>query len=113
MVEERDKTVSKHIILKMNEELAKDDDTQENMRLMFTSEPASLREFKESQEMRDDGIIKVDGVMLDEGTREPISFDRGERIIKNVEERMLTEANPKMEEMGFHYINRKILRKVD
>ena len=113
MVEERDKTVSKHIILKMNEELAKDDDTQENMRLMFTSEPASLREFKESQEMRAEGSIKVDGVMLDEGTREPISFDRGERIIKNVEERMLTEANPKMEEMGFHYINRKILRKVD
>lgn len=104
------KTASLEILASINEALSKDQESQESLRAMFTNKPASLREQKEGQEMRVSHVTKSDGVMVDISTRRPISKELGETILKSVDERMLTEANPLMREMGFRYVNNTIIR---
>ena len=96
----------------INEGIKKDDNVQEDLRIFFSAEPASLRAVKEQEEFADAGIINKDGVLIDENTQQPIDFEKGQRILEVVEERMLTEGNPMMNELGFEYAGMKIIRKV-
>jgi len=95
----------------INDRFKKDDDAQMDLRTFFSAEPASLREIKEREEFAEAGIVKRDGVMIDEETQTPVDFEKGQNVLKIVEERMLTEGNPMMTELGFEYVGMKIIRK--
>ena len=96
----------------VNEGFKKDDDAQRDLRTFFSAEPASLRAIEEREEFANAGIVKRDGVMIDEETQTPVDFEKGQNVLKIVEERMLTEGNPMMIEFGFEYVGMKIIRKM-
>lgn len=99
-------------LFEINKGFKKDDNAQKELRAFFSQEPVSLRAVKEREEFEEAGIIQKDGVMIDENTQQPIDFEKGKGVLKIVEERMLTEGNSMMNELGFEYVGMKIIRKV-
>jgi len=99
-------------LFEINRGFKKDDNAQDELRSLFSQEPVSLRAVKEREEFEDAGIIQKDGVMIDKSTQQPIDFEKGQSVLKIVENRMLTEGNPMMNELGFEYVGMKIIRKV-
>ena len=99
-------------LFEINEGFKKDDSAQNDLRSFFSQEPVSIRAIKEREEFADAGIVQKDGVMIDEKTQQPIDFEKGQSVLKIVEERMLTEGNSMMSALGFEYVGMKIIRKV-
>lgn len=85
-----------------------DTSAQEQMRQFFTTNPPSLREAKETDEFRNSGLMKKEGVIINISTQQPASFEEAKFALDVVDERMLTEANPQMRELGFEYLGQKI-----
>ena len=108
MVERLDEQIQRAI----NTDLMANKGIQQELMQMFSNEPAHLRQQKEMEEFREAGIRDDDGVLIDTASGQPASSSSVQMAMSNIEKRMLTEANPKMEEMGYEFSNGQIVLKI-
>ena len=108
MVERFDVQVQRAI----NTDLTSNNLLQKELRQVFSNEPVHLRQQKEMEEFREMGIRDDNGVLVDISTGQPASSSSIQMAMSNIEKRMLTEANPKMAEMGYEFSNDKIVLKI-
>ena len=100
---------SMEINMAIRKELEADGSLQKQLKELFSNEPANLRQQKETEEFREVGIIDDNGVIVDVASGQPASSSSIQIALNNIEKRMLTEANPKMAEMGYEFSNDKIV----
>jgi len=108
LVERLDEQIQRAI----NTDLMANKGIQQELMQMFSNEPAHLRQQKEMEEFREVGIRDDNGVLVDIASGQPASSSTIQTAMSNIEKRMLTEANPKMEEMGYEFSNDKIVLKI-
>ena len=107
------KEFSTDVLLEINDAFAKDSSAQNDLRRFFSQEPSYLRQIKENDEFKDAGIVQKDGTLFDVETEQPLELNKREAILNVVAERMLTESNPLMRELGYEYSGSKIIRRME
>lgn len=75
----------------------------------FTKNPSNLRTRKEREEMMSEGLTNDEGLITVTKTGLPASQETIDKVMKRVDERMLTEGNPEMREHNFNYRGGKLL----
>tara|TARA_R100001509_G_C4776807_1_gene184940 strand:- start:68 stop:409 length:342 start_codon:yes stop_codon:yes gene_type:complete len=75
----------------------------------FTKNPSNLRTRKEREEMMSEGLTNDEGLITVTKTGLPASQEIIDKVMKRVDERMLTEGNPEMRENNFNYRGGKLL----
>ena len=83
--------------------------TQAEFRNYFTKNPSEVRTRKELEEMSVEGLSNEDGLIVNKKTGQPAEQSLVNKVMKRVDERMLTEGNSLMREYNLNYIGGKIL----
>ena len=84
-------------------------DTQSEFRNFFTKNPSEVRTRKEIEEMSVDGLTNRDGLIIVTKTGQPAEQSLIDKVMRRVDERMLTEGNSLMREYNLNYVGGKIL----
>tara|TARA_R100001126_G_C4741749_1_gene108739 strand:- start:29 stop:370 length:342 start_codon:yes stop_codon:yes gene_type:complete len=82
---------------------------QADFRNFFTKNPSEVRTRKELEEMSVEGLTNEDGLIVDKKTGQPAEQSLVDKVMKRVDERMLTEGNSLMREYNMNYSGGKIL----
>ncbi len=83
--------------------------TQQELRSFYTKYPPAVRTRKELEEMSSEGLSNKNGIITVIKTGLPAEQQLIDKVMARVDERMLTESNPQMEEHNFNYRGGKIL----